>query len=149
FDRWSADVFYSELAALYGALVSGQPSPLTELPLQYADYAQWQRDAVQRPDFDGQIEYWKQKMRAAPVLLPLPTDRPRPAVQSFRGTSKRFTLNAELAAAVHRVSQDEATTPFMTLMAAFAALLHRHTGQDDIVVGSSLASRDRPEWEAL
>ena len=146
-DRWSADVFYSELARFTG-LVCGQPSPLTELPLQYADYAQWQRDALQRSDFDGQIEYWKQKMRCA-VLLPLPTDRPRPAVQSFRGTSKRFTLNAELTAAVHRVSQDEATTPFMTLMAGFAALLHRYTGQDDIVVGSSLASRDLPEWEYL
>ena len=148
-DVWSMGVLVRELMALYTAYSEGRPSPLPELPVQYADYAIWQREWSQQPEFAKQLDYWKQQLDGAPASLDLPTDRPRPAVLSFRGSVQRFELTPELSASLISLSREENCTPFMTLLAAFKTLLLRYTAQTDIVVGTPMAGRNRAEIENL
>jgi amino acid adenylation domain-containing protein len=147
-DGWSVGVLVQEVAALYEAFSRGQPSPLPDLPVQYADFAVWQRKWLQGEVLERQIAYWKGRLYNLP-LLELPADRPRPPVQTYRGTRQSFVLPRPLAEALQTVSQREGVTLFMTLLAAFKALLHRYTGQEDIVVGTPIANRNRDEIEGL
>ncbi|MGB7951165.1 MAG: amino acid adenylation domain-containing protein [Candidatus Binatia bacterium] len=148
-DGWSMAVLNGELAVLYEAFRHSEPSPLSELPIQYADYAVWQREWLQGEVLDGQVSYWKKQLEGAPAVLDLPTDRPRPAVQSYRGARSSFELSKELTEQLKALSRKENATLFMTLLAAFQALLYRYTGQQDIVVGSPIANRSRVEIEGL
>jgi amino acid adenylation domain-containing protein len=148
FDGWSAGVMLLELSALYDAFSHGLPSPLPELPIQYADFAIWQRQWLQGEVLHRQLDYWKRQLAAVPVMQ-LPTDRQRPAVQSHRGARQRFGLNASLSQALERLGRQAGATPFMTLLAAFQVLLHRYSGQQDIAVGAPIAGRNRPETAGL
>jgi amino acid adenylation domain-containing protein/non-ribosomal peptide synthase protein (TIGR01720 family) len=147
-DGWSMKVFFSELIALYSAFCMGKPSPLPELPIQYADFAVWQREWLQGGVLEAQLAYWKQQLADLPVLQ-LPTDRPRPVVQTFQGACLSMTLPERLTAALKALSQREGGTLFMTFLAAFQTLLLRYTGKDDIVVGAPIANRNRAEIEGL
>jgi amino acid adenylation domain-containing protein/non-ribosomal peptide synthase protein (TIGR01720 family)/FkbM family methyltransferase len=148
-DGWSRGVLIRELSALYAAFAAGRPSPLPELPIQYADYALWQREWLQGERLAAQLTYWKQQLEGAPPILELPTDRPWPAVQSFRGERHSFRLSSKLTQALKALSQRERVTLFMTLLAGFQTLLHRYTGQEDIVVGAPIANRTHAETEAM
>ena len=148
-DGWSMGVLHRELSALYRAFVHGEPSPLEELPLQYADFAVWQREWLQGEVLEEQLTYWKVQLEGIPALLNLPTDQPRAAVQSFRGAPESFSLSEELTVKLKSLSRQEGVTLFMTLLAAFQTLLYRYTGQEDIVVGSPIANRHRTEIEGL
>ncbi|MEH2084715.1 MAG: non-ribosomal peptide synthase/polyketide synthase [Nostoc sp.] len=148
-DGWSIGVLIEELAALYNAYAQGQSSPLSPLPVQYADFALWQRQWLQGNVLQSQLSYWQQQLANAPTLLPLPTDRPRPAVQTFSGAYQQFPLPTELTNRLVKLSQEQGVTLFMTLLAAFDTLLYRYTGQEDILVGSPIANRDRSEVEGL
>ncbi len=148
-DGWSMAILIGELTALYTAFLSGQPSPLAALPLQYADFALWQRRQLNRPRLAELLGWWRGALAGAPSLLALPTDRPRPRHQSLRGGHLRFTLPADLGPALRRLGQRAGTTLFMTLLTAFQALLARYTGQEDIPVGSPIAGRTRREVEGL
>src|SRR6185503_13726313 len=148
-DGWSMGVLVHEFAALYTAFSSDRPSPLAELPIQYADYAQWQREWLSGEVLAEQQSYWKQQLEGAPPVLELPTDRPRPAVQSFKGGTEIFTLSNDLSDALKRLCQDEGVTMFMLLLAGFQTLLYRYTGQPDIVVGSPVANRNQTAAEQL
>jgi amino acid adenylation domain-containing protein/non-ribosomal peptide synthase protein (TIGR01720 family) len=148
-DLWSTGVFLTELVALYGALAAGEDATLPELPIQYPDYAVWQRKQLEGDALAGDLEYWKQQLADAPAALELPTDRPRPAVQGTRGGSIPFGLSEPVMDGVRALSQREGVTPFMTVLAAFQVLLHRYSRAADIVVGVPVANRDRPEIEHL
>jgi len=148
-DGWSIGIFIRELATLYEAFLSGQPSPLPELPIQYADFAHWQRQWMQGEILETQLNYWKQQLADAPPLLELPSDRPRPPVQTFRGSTERFQLNADLTQRLLLVTQRSGATLFMILLAAFMTLLSRYSGIEDIVVGSPIANRNRRETEPI
>ena len=148
-DGWSMGVLVKEVAALYNAYSQGQESPLAELPVQYADYAVWQREWLQGEVLDQQIGYWKQQLEGAPELLELPTDRPRPAVQTHHGASVGMVLSPELTAKVRELCRAEGATLFMLLLAVFKVLLARYTGQEDISVGTPIAGRNRVETEGL
>ncbi|HEX2223014.1 MAG TPA: condensation domain-containing protein, partial [Thermoanaerobaculia bacterium] len=148
-DGWSMGVLVREVGSLYRACVLGQGAPLPELPVQYADYAVWQRNWLRGEVLAGQVAYWRERLAGAPPLLPLPTDRPRPAVQRFRGQRVSAWLPRELKAALRVSGQRQGATLFMALLAAFAILLRRLTGEDDVVVGTPTASRDRAELEGL
>ena len=147
-DGWSMHVFAGELTALYAAFAAGQPSPLPPLSIQYTDFAVWQRQWLQGPVLEEQLAFWKTQLMDVPVLRLL-TDRPRPAVPTFEGAYHILTLPRELLDALKALSQAEGVTLFMTLLAAFKALLSRLTGQEDIVVGSPVANRNRTELEGL
>ena len=149
FDGWSIGVWLRELAALYEAFSTGKPSPLAELPIQYADFAVWQREWLGGDRARIDLAYWKQQLEGAPPLLELPTDRPRPAVQTYRGAKHSFLLSKALTEALNSLSRQENVTLFMTLLAAFKTLLYRYTGQADIVVGAPIANRNRAELEEL
>ncbi|WP_437667767.1 amino acid adenylation domain-containing protein [Sorangium sp. So ce1182] len=148
-DGWSLGVLVRELGALYEAFSNGVASPLPELPIQYADYAVWQRAWLSGEVLEAQLAYWKKQLSGAPSALELPTDRPRPAVRTSRGAALPVTLPRELSTALAALSRREGVTLFMTLLAAFQVLLHRYTGQDDIVVGSPIAGRTQPQTEEL
>jgi amino acid adenylation domain-containing protein/thioester reductase-like protein len=148
-DGWSMSVFALELTTLYNAYSQGQPSPLLPLPIQYADFAIWQRQWLQGEVLKSQLSYWKQQLANAPTFLPLPTDRPRPAVQTFNGAHLEFTLSDELTQKLVKLSQQQGVTLFMTLLAAYNTLLYRYTSQTDILVGTPIANRDRTEIEGL
>ncbi|MHC5744028.1 MAG: amino acid adenylation domain-containing protein [Nostoc sp.] len=148
-DGWSMGVFLQELAALYNAYSQGQPSPLAQLPIQYADFALWQRQWLQGGVLQSQLSYWQQQLKDAPALLSLPTDRPRPAVQTFAGAHQEFALSQQLTQGLIQLSQKQGCTLFMTLLAAYDTLLYRYTGTEDILVGSPIANRDRSEIEGL
>jgi len=147
-DGWSIGVFIREAVALYGAFSNGAPSPLPELPIQYADFAVWQREWLQGEVLDSQLGYWRQQLADISVLQLL-TDRLRPAVQTSRGKRQSVTLSKALSEALKALSRQEGTTLFMTLLAAFKILLHRYTSQDDLVVGTPIANRNRLEIEGL
>lgn len=149
FDGWSLSVLIRELSALYQAFSNGKPVSLPELPIQYADFAVWQRQQLQGEKLESQLSYWKQQLENAPPLLQLPTDRPRPPVQTYRGARQSFLLPKNLTQALKAIAQKAEVTLFMTLLAAFKILLYRYTGQEDIVVGSSIANRNRAEIEGL
>ncbi len=148
-DGWSTGVFIRELAAVYKSFAAGQPSPLEELPLQYADFAIWQEEWLRGEVLETQLAYWRQQLEGAPPVLELPTDRSRPAVESFKGARYPFVLSADLTTTLKALSRKESATLFMTLLAAFQTLLYRYTGQQDIVVGSPIANRNRAETEHL
>jgi amino acid adenylation domain-containing protein len=148
-DGWSMGVFIQELTALYNAYARGQSSPLTPLPIQYADFALWQRQWLQGDVLQSQLSYWQQQLKDAPALLSLTADRPRPAVQSFAGARQEFALSLELTAKLTKLSQEKGCTLFMTLLAAFDTLLYRYTGTEDILVGTPIANRNRSEIEGL
>src|SRR5579872_6226261 len=149
-DGWSTEVLLRELSVLYNAFVAGEMhSPLPELTLQYADYATWQRALLQGDTLEEQITYWREQLRSAPALIDLPTDRERPATQSYRGARYSFRLPGELTEALRALSRREGVTLFMTLLAAFQTLLLRYSGQTDLVVGTPVAGRSRVELEDL
>src|SRR5262249_25813481 len=147
-DGWSIGVFMRELAALYAAFSKGEPAPLPELSIQYADFAHWQRQSLQGQVIERLLSYWKQQL-AGLQTLELPTDRARPAVESFRGRRKYLPVSKALTDALKSLSHREGVTLFMTLSAAFKVLLHRYSGQSDIVVGTAIANRNRSEIEGL
>jgi amino acid adenylation domain-containing protein len=148
-DGWSVGVINRELATIYGALVEGRPVELPALALQYADYAVWQQQWMESGGLDQQLEYWTTKLAGAPTLLELPTDRPRPSEQSFRGATLRTVLPSELLERLRALSEREGSTLFMTLLSAFAVMLARYSGQDDVVVATPVANRSRVELEQL
>ena len=148
-DGWSMGVLHRELSVLYQAFSHSQPSPLAELPIQYADYALWQRQWLQGEVLESQLSYWRKQLHGVPAILDLPKDHPRPAVKSDRGARLSIQLSRELTQGLKALSQKEGVTLFMTLLAAFKTLLYRYTGQTDIVVGSPIAGRNRTEIEDL
>ncbi|HEY9422995.1 MAG TPA: amino acid adenylation domain-containing protein, partial [Thermoanaerobaculia bacterium] len=148
-DGWSMGVLLREVLALHEAFSQGLPSPLAELPVQYADFAVWQRSWLQGEVLDVQLDFWKQQLAGAPAVLELPLDRPRPAVQTFRGATRPLHLGLDLSEAVRDLCRREGVTPFMVLLAAWAVLLGRHAGQDDVLVGAPIAGRNRREIEGL
>ncbi|HWM91854.1 MAG TPA: amino acid adenylation domain-containing protein [Thermoanaerobaculia bacterium] len=156
-DGWSMGLFVRELAALYRAFCQGEPSPvdpdgrspLAPLPFQYADFARWQRDWLRGEVLARQLSYWKERLDGAPALLELPTDRPRPSVQTFRGADRTLTIPAGLARGLEELSRQQGVSLFMTLLAAFQLLLSRYTGREDVVAGTPIANRNRYETEGL
>ncbi|HSU54720.1 MAG TPA: MupA/Atu3671 family FMN-dependent luciferase-like monooxygenase, partial [Candidatus Dormibacteraeota bacterium] len=148
-DGWSHGVFLSELTALYSAFLAGKPSPLPELPIQYADFAAWQQKWLDTPAVKPHFDYWKQQLHGAPQLLELPLDYPRPATQTFRGARHAFTLDKAVVEGLAAVGRKENCTLFMVLLAGWQTLLSRYSGQTDVVVGSPIANRNRPEVEPL
>ncbi|MDP9120054.1 MAG: amino acid adenylation domain-containing protein, partial [Acidobacteriota bacterium] len=148
-DGWSLGVLLREVRALYTAYSAGQPSPLSELPVQYADFAVWQRSWLSGSVLEGELAYWRERLSGAPPVLELPVDRPRPAVQSTRGAVRRRSLPATLSGALIAFSRSERATLFMTLLASLGALLSRLSGQADLTVGTAVAGRNRLEIEGL
>ncbi|MCC5615049.1 amino acid adenylation domain-containing protein [Nostoc sp. CHAB 5836] len=148
-DGWSCSVFLRELSTLYAAFSTNQPSSLPELPIQYADFAIWQRDRIQGEFLATKLNYWKQQLSGELPVLQLPTDRPRPSVTTFAGAKQYFTFSKVLTDALKQFSQREDATLFMSLLAAFNILLYRYTNQEDIVIGSPIANRNRAELEGM
>jgi amino acid adenylation domain-containing protein len=147
-DGWSTGILIRELALLYEAFSCGRSSPLPELPIQYADFAHWQREWLQGEVLETQLGYWKRQLLDAP-LLELPTDHPRPAVQTFRGSHQSLLLPNTVGEGLKALSRQQGVTLFMTLLAAFKILLHRYSSQDDLIVGTPIANRNRLEIEGL
>jgi amino acid adenylation domain-containing protein len=148
-DGWSTAILTREIATLYAAFREGRPSPLPELELQYADFASWQRQWLSGEVLEAQLTYWREQLAGAPPVLALPTDRPRPAVQSFRGATRSRLMPPELATGLHQFGQGEGVTLFMTLLAAGQALLGWYAEQDDVVLGTDVANRNRAETEGV
>jgi surfactin family lipopeptide synthetase A len=148
-DRWSLNVLWNELKEFYEQAVTGKPAEPPKLTIQYADYAVWQRELLSGEMLASQLAYWKKNLAGVPVSLDLPTDRPRPVRQSFRGAKATLTLPKPLADKIAALGRKEGATLFMTLLAAFDVLLSRYSGQEDIVVGSPIAGRTRAELENL
>jgi amino acid adenylation domain-containing protein len=147
-DGWSTRVFFNELRLLYEAFTAGRPSPLAALPIQYTDYAVWQREWLRGPAFEKQLEFWVNRLQGV-QSLDLPLDKPRPPMPSFRGGRVPIRIPVEVSRQLRLLCGRESVTPFMALLAAFKALLQRYTGQDDIAVGCPIANRGRPELEPL
>ena len=143
------NVFVPELLALYEAFSTGNSSQLPELAIQYADFADWQRQRLSADTLSARMAYWRQQLGGAPETLELPTDRSRSSTQTFRGAQRTFALSTGLTESLRALSRREGVTLFMTLLAAFKTLLFRYTGQEDIVVGSITAGRDQAETEKL
>ncbi len=148
-DGWSAWVFIQELCALYSAFTAGSPSHLQPLPTQYAQFARWQRERLQGEFLERELSYWVRQLHGRSDTLGLPTDRPRPTMQTANGALEVVPLPAGLMEAVEQLSRREGVTPFMTLLAAFTTLLFRYSGQDDITIGTPIANRTRLEFERL
>lgn len=148
-DAWSVLLLLRELAALYEAFAKGKASPLTDLPIQYADFAVWQRQRLQGPFLEKQLAYWMHELEGIPNLLELPTDRPRPSVQTYQGAHESFQISREFAAELKALGQREGATLFMTVLAVVKTLLQRYTEQTDLVVGTPIANRTRREIEPL
>ncbi|MEO8191049.1 MAG: amino acid adenylation domain-containing protein [Acidobacteriota bacterium] len=148
-DAWSAGVLFGELSELYSAFLTGGSSPLPELEIQYGDFSAWQRGWLQGEMLREQLAYWRAQLRGAPAFLELATDVPRPALQTFVGAIETFSISPALSDSLRELSRREDATLFMALLAAVQSLLSRYTGQTDIVVGTPIASRNRPELEGL
>jgi amino acid adenylation domain-containing protein len=149
-DGWSMRILNREVAALYKAFAEGEPSPLQPLPVQYADFARWQREWLQGEALERELAHWQEQLRGLPPLLELPTDRPRPAVQTFRGAACALELDSpRLWSGLQALGRETGTTPFMVLVAGFHALLSRYSGQDDVAVGIPVAGRTRRELQEL
>ncbi|HEY0727480.1 MAG TPA: condensation domain-containing protein, partial [Pyrinomonadaceae bacterium] len=148
-DGWSMGVLVRELVELYAARCEEREARLTALPVQYADFAVWQREWLSGEELERQLGYWRKHLADAPQLLELPTDRPRPAMQTYRGARESFSFNEELSAQLRLLARREGTTLFMAVLAIWQVLLWRYTGQTDIVVGSPIANRNRAETENL
>ena len=149
FDGWSLAVFNREMRALFAAFASEQPFPLADLPIQYADYADWQREQMARPFLQGQLNYWRQQLAGPLPLLQLPCARPHPATRSPEGLVEYRMLPGELNQSVQALARQNRATPFITYLAAFSVLLHRYSLQDELLVGSPIAGRNRIEIEGL
>ncbi len=148
-DGWSIGIFVDELSKLYDARSRGLEARLPELRIQYADFAKWQRDWLSGAVLEEQVRYWKEQLAGSPPVLELPTDRPRPAVQTFEGARKSRLYGKEILDGLRRIGREEGATLFMTLLAAFQTLLARYSGQDDILVGTPIANRTLSETERL
>ncbi len=148
-DGWSMQILMRELLTIYQAYSSGQAPNLPTLPVQYPDVAAWQRQALEGAVLDEQLAFWQQRLAGAPTVLNLPTDRPRPAQQSFSGAHEHFTLNPELSSQLEVLSQQAGATLFMTLLAAWSVLLSRYARQDDLLIGVPIANRNHPDTEAV
>ena len=148
-DGWSIGILLQELSTLYGAYLAGNKSPLPDLQIQYADYAIWQKEKFTSEIREKQLNYWKQQLADIPPLLELPTDKPRPPIQSFRGGIWEFSINSNLSQKIRTLTQQSDATLFMTMLAAFVILLYRCSGQDDILIGSPMAGRNRQEIQSL
>jgi amino acid adenylation domain-containing protein len=148
-DAWSVGVLFRELGELYGAYRAGRSAPLAPLPIQYADYAYWQRQSPQGELLKEQLSYWRARLEGAAPQLELPTDRSRPAVQSYRGENLSVVLDAQLIANLRGLAHRQEMTPFMILCAGWVILLSRLSGQSDVVIGTPVANRQRPELERL
>ncbi|MCB0095025.1 MAG: AMP-binding protein, partial [Caldilineaceae bacterium] len=148
-DGVSIGLLIEEFSALYSAGIRGETANLPTLPVQYADYAVWQRKWLQGKLLEQQAAYWQEKLHGAPPLLELPTDRPRPAQQTFRGKTIEFIIDREMTRKINLFSQQHKATPFMTLLSAFALLLHRYSSQNEILIGTPIAGRGQPEIERL
>ena len=148
-DGWSMSVLVREVAALHEAFSQGRPSPLPELPVQYADYALWQRQWLQGEQLERQLSFWRAQLSGASPALELPTDRPRPSEQTFHGGALTVAIPLALTESLKALCQREGVTPFMLLLAAFQVVLQRYSGQDDFCVGSTIAGRDQSELEGL
>ncbi|WP_338282824.1 amino acid adenylation domain-containing protein, partial [Corallococcus caeni] len=148
-DGWSMEVLVREVSALYSAFTQGRPSPLPELPVQYADYAAWQRGWLRDDVLEAQLAWWREQLTGASQALELPTDRPRPAVQTFRGDHRSVVWSRGLGARLNALARQEGMTPFMVLLAAWQVLLARYSGQQDVSVGTPIAGRNRTELEGL
>ena len=148
-DAWSMGVFYRELSRIYAAFAGGGASPLAELPVQYGDFAAWQHDHLRGETLERQVAYWRERLEGAPALLELPTDRPRPSLQTHRAGVVPFHVAPELRARLRALDRREGVTPFMSFLAALGVLLRRLSGQDDVVVGTPIAGRTRAETEGL
>jgi len=148
-DGWSRGAFLRELTALYEAFLAGRASPLPELPIQYADFAAWQQRWLDEGGSESGLAYWKEQLRDAPALLELPTDRPRPAMQTYRGARHSISLDKALIDKLTALAHQEGCTLFMVLVAAFQALLARYSGREDVVIGTPVANRNHAETERL
>jgi hypothetical protein len=148
-DGWSMGVLVHEIGALYSAYAQNRESPLLDLPIQYADFAQWQRQWLQGQVLEEQLSYWKQQLAGELPVLSLPADYPRPATQGTNGAHEFFDLRKDLSDGLKHLSYREDATLFMTLLAAFQVLLYRCTGQEDFLIGAPTANRSRPETESL
>ena len=148
-DRWSGAIFERETALLYEAFAEGRPSPLPPLPVQYADYSVWQRERMDSEFYREQAAFWKEELAGAPLVLEVPTDFPRPPLQNFKGARAFANYPKRLLDALKERSRREGVTMFMLALAAFKTLLYRYTGQEDVLVSSAFANRDRPELENL
>jgi amino acid adenylation domain-containing protein len=148
-DGWSTGILTAELGALYAAFAAGRPSPLAELPIQYADFAEWQRGWLRGEALDAHLDYWRRQLAGTPPLLALRADRPRPPVQSFRGATRGRALAPATVAAVRELARQEAATLFMVMVATGQLLVGWYSGQDDVVVGTDVAGRNQPETEGL
>ncbi len=148
-DAWSMSLFIQEVAALYEPFARGVPALLPEPPIQFADYAFWQREQLQGQALESQLAYWMDQLRNPPPVTELPTDRPRPSTHSDKGTRRFIKLSKELTSALKELSRSEDATLYMALLAAFQVLLHSYSGQEDILIGSPIANRTRPETETL
>ncbi|MEH1894877.1 MAG: amino acid adenylation domain-containing protein [Nostoc sp.] len=148
-DAWSMGVFVREFRQAYTAFVQNQIPSLAPLPIQYSDYANWQRNWLQGEVLETQINYWKHQLQNAPPLLELPTDYPRPALQSYRGARYLYSLTPELSAGIKALSQEQGTSLFMTLLAALNILLSRYSRQEDLCIGSPIANRTHSQTESL
>lgn len=147
-DGWSLGILIRELACFYTAFTEGRTPELPSLPIQYTDFAYWQRNELQGEVLEQQLAYWRRQLQDLPVLH-LPSDRPRPAVQTYRGTTHPLQISPSLTQALETLSQQSGVSLFMTLLAAFQTLLYRYTGQEDIAIGSPIANRHRSEIEGL
>jgi aspartate racemase len=148
-DRWSYVLLWGELALLYETFSRGLPSPLKELPIQYADFALWQRRWLEGEMLESRLSYWRKKLAGAPLVLDLPTDRPRPPEQTFRGKRLYRVQPKALWSRLKALGREEHATLYMTLLAAYYVLLLKHTGREDLIVGTPFANRDRVETENL
>ncbi|HFD91805.1 MAG TPA: amino acid adenylation domain-containing protein [Gammaproteobacteria bacterium] len=148
-DAWSSGVFKRELGYFYKCFRQKRQPDMPELPLRYVDYTRWQLNQLRGKRFDKQLHYWKERLDGVPPLLELPCDRPRPAVQTFRGGTRSRPLNQALGTALLALGQRQGATLFMLLLAAFQVLLYRYSGQEDIVVGTPVANRGQKETEGL
>ncbi len=149
FDGWSVNIFLKELTTVYSALVEHHTPTLPEIRLQYVDFAVWQRQWLQGEVLESQLAYWQQKLALMPALLELPSDRPRPAVQSFKGATQVFTIEQNISEALVCLSQQQGVTLFMLLLTAFKILLYRYTNQSDIVVGTPVANRQHSQIQGM
>jgi amino acid adenylation domain-containing protein len=148
-DGWSVGILFREFASFYGGFAAGNPVVMPELPIQYVDFADWQRQWLTGDVLASQLEYWRQHLADAPRFLTLTTDRPRPSIQTFQGGTKYFQIDRELTRSIRGICQQSGSTLFMLLLAAFATLLSRYSGQDDVVIGSPIANRHRSEVESI
>jgi amino acid adenylation domain-containing protein/non-ribosomal peptide synthase protein (TIGR01720 family)/FkbM family methyltransferase len=148
-DGWSNTILFRELTTLYADFLDGRPASLPALPIQYADFAEWQRELLQGEFLETQLSYWRSQLDGVPAVLELPTFQPRPPIQTFHGARQMTVLPPSLTRQLKELSRSEGVTLFMMLLATFQVLLHRHSGIDDIVVGSPIANRNRSELEGL